>query len=154
MNPRNQKPRKLQHARQGTVSLEFALVLPILLMLLLGVIEFSRALQVGQMVTNVAREGARQAIVTGTSNGDIEDVVFDRLQELLGLSTADLGQCYVDITVEPAAGNPNPSDEVANALSGDICRIEITVPYTVAEYTSLGFLNSSEFHGISAMRHE
>ena len=154
MNPKNKKPRKCHHARQGSASLELALVLPVLVMLLLGVIEFSRALQVGQMVTNVAREGARQSIVTGSSNSDIEVVVLDRLQELLGLSTADLAQCYVDITVEPASGNPDPADEVANALSGDICRVEITVPYSVAEYTSLGFLSSSQFLGVCAMRHE
>ena len=154
MNPRNQKPRKLHNARQGNVSLEFALVLPVLVMLLLGIIEFSRALQVGQMVTNVAREGARQAIVTGTSNSDIEDMARDRLQEVLSLSVDDVAQCIVNITVVAAVGNSDPADEVANAHPGDICRIEISVPYTVAQYTNLGFLNSAQFLGVCSMRHE
>ncbi len=154
MNPKNQKPRKLHTTRRGSVTLEFALVLPVLVMLLLGIIEFSRALQVGHMVTNVAREGARQSIVTGSSNSDIEDIALDRLQELLSLSSEDVAQCLVNITVEAAVGNPDPADEVANALPGDICRIEISVPYTVAQYTNLGFLNSAEFLGVCAMRHE
>ena len=106
------------------------------------------------MVTNVAREGARQAIVTGSSNSDIEDVALNRLQEVLALSSEDIAECIVSITVEAAPGNPDPADEVANALAGDICRIEISVPYTVAQYTSLGFLESTEFLGVCAMRHE
>ncbi|MFP6672567.1 MAG: hypothetical protein VB857_14250, partial [Pirellulaceae bacterium] len=102
----------------------------------------------------VAREGARQSIVTGSSNSDIEDVALDRLQEVLSLSSEDVAQCIVNITVLAAVGNPDPADEVANALPGDICRIEISVPYSVAQYTNLGFLNSAQFLGVCAMRHE
>ena len=154
MLTRPPQPRKISDAHRGNVSLEFALILPLLVMLLLGIIEFGRAMQVGQMVTNVAREGARGAIVSGSDNSEIESVALARLQDLLGLSSSDVAQCYVDITVDAAAGNPDPGDEVGNATSGDICRVQITVPYGVTEYTSLGILSSAEFLGVSAMRHE
>lgn len=42
-----------------------ALVLPLLLVLLLGIIAFGRAYDVYQTITRAAREGARQAVLTG-----------------------------------------------------------------------------------------
>jgi hypothetical protein len=48
----------------GAELLEAAVVLPILLMLLLGIITFGRAWNVYQTITRAAREGARQAVLT------------------------------------------------------------------------------------------
>jgi Flp pilus assembly protein TadG len=42
---------------------EFALVVPIFLLLLLGIVEFARAWNVYQVLTDAAREGARRAVV-------------------------------------------------------------------------------------------
>jgi len=44
---------------RGAAALEFALVLPILLILVLGIVEFGRVFNVQISVTNAAREGAR-----------------------------------------------------------------------------------------------
>lgn len=44
---------------RGAAAVEFALVLPILLVLLLGIVEFGRVFNVQVSVTNAAREGAR-----------------------------------------------------------------------------------------------
>ena len=43
--------------------LEMALVLPLLVLLLIGVVEFSRVLMVRQVIINAAREGARAGAV-------------------------------------------------------------------------------------------
>ena len=56
---------------------EFAIVLPLLLMLIFGMIEFSVMLYDKAMLTNATREGARFGILfvgtaTGNSLGDIE----------------------------------------------------------------------------------
>ena len=55
--------------RKGSVVMEMALVLPILLMMLLGILEFSRVLSVKQVITNAAREGARAGAVDLDNNG-------------------------------------------------------------------------------------
>ncbi len=47
----------------GQAIVEMALVLPVLLLLLLGVVEFGLAFNAKQAVTNAAREGARLAVV-------------------------------------------------------------------------------------------
>ncbi len=55
--------------RRGQGMLEFALALPIFLMLVLGVIEFGRLLAVVSSVTTAAREGARYGSAAGLNNG-------------------------------------------------------------------------------------
>lgn len=47
----------------GAAAIEFALVLPLLIALLFGIIEFSLVLYDKAMITNASREGARQGIV-------------------------------------------------------------------------------------------
>ena len=49
--------------RKGVAAVEFALVLPILLVLVFGIIEFSLVLFDKQIITNASREGARLGIV-------------------------------------------------------------------------------------------
>jgi hypothetical protein len=54
-------PGKKRKACAGAAAVEFALVLPFLLLLMLGVYEFARALQAQMILTNVSREGASLA---------------------------------------------------------------------------------------------
>lgn len=49
-----------QHNQRGQSIVEFALVMPILLILLIGVIFFTMAFNLQQVLNNAAREGARQ----------------------------------------------------------------------------------------------
>ena len=48
-----------RNPERGAAAVEFALVLPVLLLLVLGMLEFSRAYNVQISLTNAAREGAR-----------------------------------------------------------------------------------------------
>jgi Flp pilus assembly protein TadG len=48
---------------RGQALVEFALVMPILLLLIMGVVEFGRAWNLQQTITDAAREGARRAVV-------------------------------------------------------------------------------------------
>jgi Flp pilus assembly protein TadG len=48
---------------RGAVAIEFALLLPVLLLLLFGIIDFGRALNASITLTQAAREGARFAAV-------------------------------------------------------------------------------------------
>jgi Flp pilus assembly protein TadG len=47
------------HSQRGAAAVEFALVLPVLLLILLGIVEFSRAYNVQISLTHAARETAR-----------------------------------------------------------------------------------------------
>jgi Flp pilus assembly protein TadG len=54
----------------GAAAVEFALVLPILIVLVFGIIEFGFALYNKEVITNASREGARYGIVIGPPRPD------------------------------------------------------------------------------------
>ena len=63
---------------RGVAAVEFALVLPLLVLIALGIIEFSLALYDKAVITNASREGARAGIVFGVpsvTDGDIIELV-------------------------------------------------------------------------------
>ena len=53
-------------SQAGAELVEFALVLPIMLLVFGGIVDFGLLLQRQQVVTNAAREGARLAVLPGT----------------------------------------------------------------------------------------
>jgi Flp pilus assembly protein TadG len=129
---------------------EAAILLPLLIMMAMGIIEFGRATAVSQSVTQAAREGARVAIRDGATNTQVASVVREYLQTTLALDPADVA---VLITVTAADGNPNPNNEVANANSRDLCSVEVSVSFDNVGYAPGHFLKGRDLVGQCAMRH-
>jgi hypothetical protein len=73
--------RRLRQGERGAELIEFALVLPLLLLLVLGIVDFGFLFQRLEVVTNAAREGARIAVLPGYGTADIRDRVNDYLEE-------------------------------------------------------------------------
>ena len=88
------RPSASAHEQRGAAAVEFALILPILLMVLLGIIEMSLALYDKAIITNASREGARAGIVLSSpkmTEAQIRDVVLTYTNGALlslGASTA------------------------------------------------------------------
>jgi Flp pilus assembly protein TadG len=61
---------------RGQALTEAALVLPVLVFLTLGIIEFSRAFLYANLLTHAAREGARTAAVSGNASRDRDTGLF------------------------------------------------------------------------------
>jgi hypothetical protein len=59
-------------SERGAELVEFALVFPILLVVMLGIIDFGFLFQRYEVLTNAAREGARVAILPGYSDADVQ----------------------------------------------------------------------------------
>lgn len=81
---------KIGHTRlrlrgqEGVQALEFALVLPIFLVLVFGIIDFGLALYTKEVLANASREGARQGIRFVTpilTDSDIETITKDKLTQ-------------------------------------------------------------------------
>jgi len=70
---------RLRSAR-GTALMETALTLPLLLLVSVGIFEFGRAYQTWQILTNAAREGARVAVLPGSSVSDVQSRVTAYMQ--------------------------------------------------------------------------
>ena len=58
-------------AEEAAQLVEFALVLPMLLLVVLGIAEFGFIFQRYEVVTNAAREGARMAVLPGYTDADV-----------------------------------------------------------------------------------
>jgi Flp pilus assembly protein TadG len=67
---------KLRKERGGAL-IEFAVITPLLLILLFGIIEFGLILYNQAVLTNASREGARYGIVAGNTASGISTVVAD-----------------------------------------------------------------------------
>ena len=61
--------------QNGAAALEFLIVLPFLLMLLFGGIEFGAIFYNKQVITNASREGARAGITREYTKAEIENIV-------------------------------------------------------------------------------
>jgi Flp pilus assembly protein TadG len=57
--------------RKGAVLVEFGIVLPVFILLILGIIEFGRAYMVLHLLTDAARKACRSAAVKGSSTSTI-----------------------------------------------------------------------------------
>lgn len=62
--------------QRGQALIETALTLPIVLVLSISIFEFGRALQVWQLLTNAAREGARVAVLPGSTPQTVQTRVL------------------------------------------------------------------------------
>src|SRR5262245_27276969 len=79
-----QNPRS---GERGQALLETAIALPLVLLLSAGIFEFGRAYHTWQVLANAAREGARVAILPGSSVSDVQSRVNTALTAGM-LSTA------------------------------------------------------------------
>jgi len=72
-------PRPSPNPESGVALIEFAFVLPILLVLAMGMLDFGRAFHTKSLLDQAAREGARVAVVTSP---DV-DIVESRVNAVL-----------------------------------------------------------------------
>jgi Flp pilus assembly protein TadG len=77
-------------SEQGQTAVEFALIAPLLIVLLLGVVQFGIAFNNYLTITDAARAGARKAIVLRFNGGSVKDVEDAIRAAAPGLDTAKL----------------------------------------------------------------
>ena len=73
---------------------EFAILLPVLMGVVIGIFEFGRAWNVDQVLTNAAREGGRLAVVETSSESDVMNAVE------AALTNAALDPSLATITID------------------------------------------------------
>ena len=94
---------KRRRRQSGQALVEIALVLPILLMVLMGIIDFGRVFHGYLAVTNAARAAVRQAAV-GASDALVIQTAMD------SSSTLDISQ--VTVTVSPSLFQRYPGGSI------------------------------------------
>lgn len=120
--------------RRGTTTVEFALTAPILFLLLMGSIEFSRANMLNHSAVVAATEGARRGIIPGATSEECKQVA-ERELSVVGFRSADVvvtptvilnntTQVTVDITVPMSSAN---GFVLPNFLAGAEIRKSVTL---------------------------
>jgi hypothetical protein len=111
-------------SERGAELIEFALVFPMLLLVVLGMVDFGFLFQRYEVLTNAAREGARMAVLPGYTTADVQARVCNYVQ---GGGIPITGTC------------PNPSNPVIPAPSdvtialpggGSVAAKRVTITYT------------------------
>ena len=77
---------------RGQALVEFALIVPLFVLLLFGIVDFGRAVLASNSIANAAREGARTAIVNQRVN-DIRDRIVDQASGV-SLQASDIRIAY------------------------------------------------------------
>ena len=108
--------------QRGAIAVEFALIVPILLLLVLGILEFGLAYHSWDGTQNAAREGARLGAVS-PNEAEIEARVRG--------TTSFLDQAQLDVTIEcgTTGGVFAACPASADWEAGDIVRVTVDYGY-------------------------
>jgi Flp pilus assembly protein TadG len=128
------RKQKRKRDQKGAAAVEFAIILPVFVLLLFGMIEWGILLFNQQVITNASREGARAGIVVGSprlTDNEIQAVV-----------NAYLGNHLVTFG---AASAPNiqitPPGDRNSLVYGDDLRVTVTYNYGFLVLSNFGFSN-------------
>lgn len=131
--------RSFRKKRRGAAAVEFAVVAPVFLLLVFGMIEYGRMVMVQQVITNASREGARVAVLDGSENPDVQSIVNQYLSS--GSITG------ATITVTPT----NPED----ANFGEPVTVTVDIPFSqVSWLPSPMYLGETTLSATTVMRRE
>jgi Flp pilus assembly protein TadG len=121
-------------SERGGVAVEFAILLPVFLLLVFGIIDFAHALYMQQVITSASREGARYATKYHTNNSGnrilpsalsptISNYIIKTsaenggaggygLDHLLASDASPTVIDYTNATISPGYTTGNPGDDI------------------------------------------
>ena len=121
--------------QRGTAAVEFAIVLPVLVLLLFGTIEFGLLLFNKQVITNASREGARAGIVSKTPR-----LPFSTADPTKASITKIVGDyCLGNLVTFGAANDPNVTVTSTGTTFGDDLTVTVSYNYGFLVLGNLGF---------------
>ena len=132
---------KAHTTRRGNTIIEAALVLPILVYLAFGTVEFGHFFYVRHNVQAAAREGARAAVPPGATNADVTSAVTS------AMSAAGYSSSKYTVSVSPS--------NVASAAEGATIAVTVQANWGTVGLRPLALIsNSKQVVGTVVMRKE
>lgn len=141
----NRRPHRNGKGRGGTALIEAAVVLPVLILLLLGIMEVGRALMTYNLLTRAVRAGTRLAVVDPELEDD-DPAVLDRISSLV----KDGGATVAESEVRFTGGQPEPGDP----LRGEMVRVSARVDFVPAVSMVFGSSATIPLRAQVIARHE
>jgi Flp pilus assembly protein TadG len=112
--------------RSGTAAVELAVVAPVVVILLVGVLEVGRMVQMTQIISNAAREGARKASTGVNTYSDVQTTVANYLTRAGITNQTGLVINVYDVT----QSNAGPQFDPSTAVYLDQLQISVSLPYS------------------------
>lgn len=122
---------KFRQNRRGTATVEFAVVLPVLATLFLGMCEVGRALNATIIAQDAAAYGGRLASIGQSTNAQVKQAVLSCLT-VAGLPTTHAVVTISDLT--------QPGTDVKQASSMDKLQVNVTLPFKDVKWGVSGFI--------------
>jgi Flp pilus assembly protein TadG len=114
---------------------EFAALLPVIMILLMGIIEVGRLIEMQQVLSNAVREGARQAATGQLNNTQVQAVVTQYIT-VAGFSSSGMNVVVTDLT---------SGTDVSQANYLDRLQVTATYPYQNVAWSTLNYVFPSNF---------
>lgn len=136
---------------RGQAAVEFVLIAPILLLLIIGMIEFARVFNMQQTIADAAREGARTAAVFDPQ------IDADSVRRVVQAKIAAAG---FDAQTATITFYGNGVQNVYATNRGDLTAVQVEMPYRfvyLRRLMAVGFTGTGGIINLSStarMRHE
>jgi Flp pilus assembly protein TadG len=128
-----------KQSRKGAILVEFAIILPVYLLFVFGIIEYGRMVMVQQVLTNAAREGARVGVLDNSTSANVTTAA-NRYLSAAGISSATI------------SATPDPPSSAGYA---SLVSVTISVPFnSVSWLPSPMYLGGKTLTSTSKMRRE
>jgi Flp pilus assembly protein TadG len=127
--------RHARKTRRGVAAVEFAAVLPAVMVLLMGIIEVGRLIEIQQVLSNACREGVRQASTGQLTNTQVQAVVTQYVT-VAGFSTTGMIVTVTDVT---------QGGDVSAASYLDRLQVSSTYPYQNVAWSTLNYVFPSNY---------
>ena len=131
-------------SRRAAAAVEFAFVFPLLFLLILGVWELGRVIQVQQVMLSSARDGARLASQANivTPSGDYVQItraqVIQSVQNsLIGHGITNFAGATFDFSFLDGVSTREPYQ----GLKNERFKVRVVIPYANVRWTNLSLLN-------------
>ena len=131
-------PRRKSSRRAGTAAVEFAMVLPVFVLVIVGAMELCNLNTHKALVINETREATRLAI---NSNADASQIISSTVSQIAQL--LDTPTSTVSCSCTAIAPNGTERALFSQAVRGDIVEVTVSVPYSRVAIFAASFTSDS-----------
>ncbi|WP_098461672.1 TadE/TadG family type IV pilus assembly protein [Propionicimonas paludicola] len=137
-----------QTSERGAAAVEFALVLPVLIVMIFGMVDMGMAINAQAIVGNAAREGARAASFSGADTTATNNAISRASASLIGTAPTTNITCQTMVSGTPTA------IACSSVSPGDSVQVKVSYTYKWITPGVLGLPGQSVIVATSQMRIE
>lgn len=157
---RQHRPRTIVPDRRGTYLVEFSLVVPVFVLLLLGIMEFGHGYMVIAALNAAAKNAARHGSIEGTTTAQ----VVARAESGVVAAVRNSAAATIEVKdgtvfdVDPFSPDIDyaalPDIELSTAEERQLFIVRVSMPYSQVSLLPPFWLGDIQLRGLAVMRHE